>query len=58
MVSSLKGAANGKSKTHRDAKTGILKSETKTEKFSNLKEKHICDCQMQKPRLCEIPRLG
>ena len=30
-----------KSETRQDAKTGILKSETKTEKFSDLIEKHI-----------------
>ena len=35
------GVANGKSETHRDAETGILKSETETEKFSDLIEKHI-----------------
>ena len=35
------GVANGKSKTRRDAKTGILKSKTETEKFSDLIEKHV-----------------
>ena len=35
------GVANGKSETHRDAKTGILKSETEAETFSDLTEKHI-----------------
>ena len=34
---------NGKSETRRDAETGILKSETETEKFSDLIEKHIYD---------------
>ena len=39
------GVANGKLKfeTHRDAETDILKSETETEKFSDLIEKHIYD---------------
>ena len=35
------GVANVKSNTHRDAETGILKSETKMGKFSDLIEKHI-----------------
>ena len=33
------------------AKTGILKSETETEKFSDLIEKHICDRQTQNLRI-------
>ena len=38
------GVANGmKFETHRDAETDILKSETETEKFSDLIEKHIYD---------------
>ena len=43
--------ANGKSETRRDAETGILKSETKTKKFSDLIEKHIGDQQTQNLRL-------
>ena len=35
------GVANGKSETRRDAETGILKSETETEKFSDLVVKYI-----------------
>ena len=35
------GGANGKSETRRDAETGVLKSETETENFSDLTEKHI-----------------
>ena len=47
------GVANGKSETRRDAETGILKSETETEKFSDLIEKHtiFCDRQTQNLRL-------
>ena len=40
-----------KSKSHQDAETGILKSELKTKKCSNLIEKHICDRQTQDLRL-------
>ena len=47
----LVGVANGKSETRRDAETGTLKSETETEKFSDLIEKHICDRQTQNLRL-------
>ena len=49
--------ANGKSETCRDAEIGILKSETETEKFSDLIEKHICDRQTQNLRLRD-PLLG
>ena len=49
--------ANGKSETRRDAETGILKSETETENFSDLIEKHICDRQTQSLRLRD-PLLG
>ena len=35
----------------RIAETDIFKSETKTEKFSDLIEKHICDRQIQNVRL-------
>ena len=35
------GVANGKFETCRDAETGILKSETEMEKFSDLIEKQI-----------------
>ena len=35
--------ANGKSETCRDTETGTLESETETEKFSDLTEKHIRD---------------
>ena len=57
------GVANGKSKTHQDAETGILKSEPKTKKCSDLIEKQICDQQTQNLRLqdplsLKIPRLG
>ena len=38
---SILGVVNGKSETRRDAETGIFKSETETEKFSDLIEKHI-----------------
>ena len=37
--------------------TGILKSKTKTEKFSDLIEKHICDRQTQNLRL-QDPLVG
>ena len=37
--------ANGKSETHRDAKTGVLKSEPETKKCNDLIEKQICDRQ-------------
>ena len=49
--------ANGKSETCRDAETGTLKSETETEKFSDLIEKHICDRQTQNVRFRD-PLLG
>ena len=39
--------ANGKSGTHQDAETGILKSEPETKKCSDLIEKQICDQQTQ-----------
>ena len=39
------------------AETGILKSETETEKLSDLIEKYICDQQTQNLRLRE-PLLG
>ena len=39
------------------AETGILKSETETENFSDLIEKHICDRQTQNLRLRD-PLLG
>ena len=45
------GVANGKSETRQDAETGTLKSETETEKFSDLIEKQICDRQTQNLRL-------
>ena len=45
------GVANGKFDTHLDAGTGIFKSETEMEKFSDLIEKHICDRQIQNVRL-------
>ena len=45
------GVAYGKSETRRDAETGILKSETELEKFSDLNEKHIGDWQTQNLRL-------
>ena len=48
---------NGKSETCRDAETGILKSKTEIEKFSDLIEKHICDRQTQNLRL-QDPLLG
>ena len=51
------GVVNGKSETRRDAKTGILKSETEMEKFSDLIEKHICGQQTQNPRL-QDPLVG
>ena len=44
---------NGKSERRRDAETGILKSETETENFSDLIEKHICD---QTDAKSETPR--
>ena len=47
----IRAVPNGKSETHRDAETGILKFETETENFSDLIEKHICDRQMQHLRL-------
>ena len=40
-----------KSETRRDVETGILKSETETEMFIDLIEKHICDRQTQNLRL-------
>ena len=40
-----------KSETRRDAETGILKSEPKTKKCSDLIEKQICDRQTQNLRL-------
>ena len=43
--------ANGKPKTRQDTENGILKSETKVEKFCDLIEKHICDRQTQNLRL-------
>ena len=43
--------ANGKSETRRDAETGILKSEPKTKKCSDLIEKQICERQTQSLRL-------
>ena len=51
VLQSVKGMANGKSETRRDAKTGILKSETEMEEFSDLIEKYICDQQTQNLRL-------
>ena len=42
------GVANGESETRRD---WHFKSETETEKFSDLIEKHICDRQIQNVRL-------
>ena len=50
-VQVLLGVANGKSETRRDTETGILKSETETENFSDLIEKHICDRQTRNLRL-------
>ena len=57
--------ANGKSENPRDAETGVLKSETETENFSELTEKNIVrptDAESETPRpisrFCEIPRLG
>ena len=38
----------------RIAETDIFKSETKTEKFSDLIEKHICDRQIQNVRLRDL----
>ena len=43
--------ANGKSETRWDFETGILKSETETEKCIDLIEKQICDRQTQNLRL-------
>ena len=43
--------ANGKSETHRDAETGVLKSAPERKKCSDLIEKQICDRQTQDLRL-------
>ena len=51
------GVVNGKSETRRDAETDILKSETETENFSDLIEKHIYDRQTQNLRL-QDPLVG
>ena len=56
-VQVLLGVANGRSETRRDTETGILKSKTETENFSDLIEKHICDRQTQNLRLRD-PLLG
>ena len=45
------GVANGKSEAHRDAETGVLKSEPETKKCNDLIEKQICDRQTQNLRL-------
>ena len=49
--STILGVVNGKSETHRDAETGILKFEPETKKCSDLIEKQICDQQTQNLRL-------
>ena len=45
------GVANGKSETHRDAETGVLKSEPERKRCTDLIEKQICDRQTQDLRL-------
>ena len=46
-----RGVANGKSETHRDAETDVLKSEPETKKCNNFTEKQIFDRQTQNLRL-------
>ena len=45
------GVAIGKSETHRDSETAVLKSKPETKKCNDLIEKQICDRQTQTLRL-------
>ena len=48
------GVANGKSETHQDAETGVLKLEPETKKCNDLIEKQICDRLAQNLRLRDL----